>query len=37
MAPQASLVEVELAQGASPLVSPRNGGPGSSYSDWLRD
>lgn len=34
---QASLVEVELAQGASPLVSPRNGGSGSGYSNWLRD
>ncbi|KAL4444075.1 hypothetical protein ABPG75_011812 [Micractinium tetrahymenae] len=33
----ASLVEVELAQGASPLISPRNGGAGSSYSDWLHD
>ncbi|KAL4429986.1 hypothetical protein ABPG77_004356 [Micractinium sp. CCAP 211/92] len=33
----ASLVEVELAQGASPLVSPRSGGAGSGYSTWLRD
>lgn len=33
---QPSLLEVELASGASPLISPRDG-PSSSYSSWLHD
>ncbi|KAI7842508.1 hypothetical protein COHA_003862 [Chlorella ohadii] len=33
---QPSLLEVELASGASPLISPRDG-PSSSYSRWLHD
>ena len=34
---RASLVEVELASGASPMVSPKEGARGSSYLSWLHD
>ncbi|PSC75458.1 UPF0187 chloroplastic [Micractinium conductrix] len=34
---QASMVEVELASGASPLLSPTDGSSAPVYSNWLRD
>ena len=34
---QPSLLEVELASGASPLISPRDGPSSSAYSSWLHD
>lgn len=31
------MVEVELASGASPLLSPTDGSSAPVYSNWLRD